>query len=253
MTSNGNIDSCDDIFLEHNYVRNDFSGVVKSDLIVHIRSDFNGDVRSDSVGDVRSVSYGISPRYHETEEQDDNFSELSDSDSSDSFVFGEHSYAFLDVFRIASVNVCGLRSKLCCEDFVRYCQDFDLCFFQETKTDSVDEPYIKNIFDKAGLSIIFRHREVVARHRSGGVAVVFNNNLKNCLHVCTNVTSSNLFFTFGLQNGYNILFGNIYVAPEGSKFFDHGWSEKLERDLVNRLQDDCCKGFFSKTFWLITF
>ena len=23
--------------------------------------------------------------------------------------------------------------------------------------------------------------------------------------------------------------------------------------IINRLQDDCCKGFFDKTFWLITF
>ena len=29
--------------------------------------------------------------------------------------------------------------------------------------------------------------------------------------------------------------------------------QRLIAPVFNRLQDDCCKGFFDKTFWLITF
>ena len=64
-------------------------------------------------------------------------------------IFNDHSYACTDVINFYSLNICGLRSKLNCEDFIDECVKHDVCLFQETKTDEADDPDINDFFRKA--------------------------------------------------------------------------------------------------------
>ena len=160
----------------------------------------------------------------------------------------EHNYCYTDTLKMMSINVCGLSSKLLCDDFVDYCCDRDLCFFQETKTDSIDEPSINDIFGAKNCRVVFQHRKQWAKYRSGGVAFMYNCKLKSKIRICSQNTNY-LWFILDLKNNFKILFGVIYIPPQESKFYDRNWSQHLEHDLVllnaNNVYHVCLVGDFN--------
>ena len=79
-----------------------------------------------------------------------------------------------DTISFASLNVCGMKTKLRTEEFVNVCKANDITLLQETKTDSLDEPNIRKRLQEFGLSINMKHRHQLAKTSSGGVAVIYN-------------------------------------------------------------------------------
>ena len=71
------------------------------------------------------------------------------------------------------LNVCGIKSKLVLPEFIQLNTTHDICIFIETKTDKYD---ILNIPD--GFSYVAENRKIF-KHKSGGIVVVYRNNLKN--------------------------------------------------------------------------
>jgi hypothetical protein len=71
------------------------------------------------------------------------------------------------------LNVCGIKSKLVLPAFIQLITLHDICIFIETKTDKYD---ILNIPD--GFSYFEKNRKIF-KHTSGGIVVVYRNNLKN--------------------------------------------------------------------------
>lgn len=71
------------------------------------------------------------------------------------------------------LNVCGIKSKLLLPEFIQLITTHDICIFIETKTDKYD---ILNIPD--GFSYVAKNRKIF-KHKSGGIVVVYRNNLKN--------------------------------------------------------------------------
>ena len=70
----------------------------------------------------------------------------------------DHKYSRGDEFSIATLNVCGLKSKLRSDEFIHECALYDLMFLQETKTDVADEEIIKDLIMTHDLGIAFTHR-----------------------------------------------------------------------------------------------
>ena len=103
-------------------------------------------------------------------------------------VFNDHSYAITDLLNVHCLNICGLKSKLLANEFLEKCAEKDLCLFQEIKTDLADEIEIRNALDPFDLDIIFKHRKNLAKHRSGGVAIIFNKYLHKHIKILESKT-----------------------------------------------------------------
>ena len=70
-----------------------------------------------------------------------------------------------------SLNVCGLKSKILCPEFLTFVAPYDIIGIQESKLDDVDSVSIP------GYKIFSNNRARISRYRSGGIAVLVKNEL----------------------------------------------------------------------------
>ena len=135
-----------------------------------------------------------------------------------------------------NLNVCGLCSKLECEDFLELIQSYDLIFLQETKLDNLDVQYVEESLDKLGFTVFFRNRFEVSNRKSGGILVAVKHKYaKNCIR-CNPKSEYVLWLkmsksVFGLKS--DILFGGVYIAPEGSPYSTDLCYDDIESELSN--------------------
>ena len=81
------------------------------------------------------------------------------------------------VLKIASLNVCGLKTRLEYRDFVTYFSSFDNICYQETKVDEFD------ILSLPGFTAISQPRKQRQYRKSGGLAVFIKDDIsKYCTH-----------------------------------------------------------------------
>ena len=170
-----------DVYREHSYcLRERKCSIDTSCDIKESRALFEHEIRTSDVADV-FIEHSYALRSQESRPRTESLYE-SRSETfpvSAAQIMSEHSYAYSETFSFRSVNVNGLRSKLIIDEFIEECQTSDLNVFQEVKTDVIDEDEMREILSKKGLNILFKHRKKLARHRSGGLAIVFSSTL-NC-------------------------------------------------------------------------
>lgn len=161
----------------------------------------------------------------------------------------DHNYNFNFVLNMFSVNVCGLESRLIADEFMDQCSTHDICFFQEVKTDLTDEQYLIDQFSINNLVIKFKHRNALATTRSGGVAIVFPVSNENNFNFLNGITNDALWFTYNVCVGVQVLFCNVYVAPDGSRFHREDVFELLDNDMLSLRSEDltyvCLVGDFN--------
>ena len=106
-------------------------------------------------------------------------------------------------------------SKLKDPDFLNIFQNYDILFFQETKTDNLDHLSLPD-----GFTYVAKHRKKCLT-KSGGIVTIFKKSLANLLEFpetsfeCVQwvkIDSS----IFGTDK--NVLLGNIYTPPENTKY-----------------------------------
>ena len=73
--------------------------------------------------------------------------------------------------QILSINVCGLKSKLLCPEFVSFIEQYDIIGIQESKLDDVDNVQIQ------GFQVFSNIRTSVSRYRSGGITLLIKNEI----------------------------------------------------------------------------
>ena len=73
--------------------------------------------------------------------------------------------------RILSINVCGLKTKLLCPEFVTLIKSYDIIGIQESKLDNVERITVE------GYQIFVKNRKEYSRYRSGGIALLVKNYL----------------------------------------------------------------------------
>ena len=117
--------------------------------------------------------------------------------------------------KILSLNVCGIKSKLNCPEFIDLIKSHDVIGVQETKLDDID------CIQLPGYEIICKNRKKMSRYRSGGIAVLVNSKFSPFIKFHENKSSLVQWFTISkrLTNlESDILCGNIYIPPCGSKY-----------------------------------
>ncbi|MCG8046717.1 MAG: reverse transcriptase domain-containing protein [Candidatus Thiodiazotropha endolucinida] len=120
-----------------------------------------------------------------------------------------------DDLKILSLNVCGLKSKLNCPEFVTLLNDYDIIAVQESKLDDVDRVNID------GYQVFSLNRKALARYRSGGITLIYKNELMPHIKVLNSDSKLILWFTISSQiskSGESILCGIVYIPPYGSKY-----------------------------------
>ena len=86
--------------------------------------------------------------------------------------------------------------------------------------------------EKYGLKIRFRNRGRLLKHRAGGVATIYKNDIESQLVFLDSNTPDTQWFLYKASNGEEILMGNIYVPPKGSKYLKDNIFDLIECDLI---------------------
>ena len=122
--------------------------------------------------------------------------------------------------KIASLNVCGINSKLRCPEFVQWINKFDIICLQETKTDEADDIQV------SGYTVYMFSRQNLSRYRSGGIALLVKNDISSYVSVDKSSKSSLIkFFSISKQiynsqtnDDEDLLCGIVYIPPNGTKY-----------------------------------
>lgn len=76
-----------------------------------------------------------------------------------------------------TVNVCGLKSKLCNRVFLEECCKHTILCFTETLTDDMDIDFITSVFADLGFDAFINNRFKISSRRSGGIVVAVSKKL----------------------------------------------------------------------------
>lgn len=117
--------------------------------------------------------------------------------------------------KLLSINVCGLKSKLVCPEFIDYLNTFDIIACEETKLDNFDDIHLDQH------QCVFKHRKQKVLRKSGGIAVLVRNEIfkffssidSDCEYVQWFKMSKCLFNTTE-----DVMFGAVYIPPAKSDY-----------------------------------
>ena len=85
------------------------------------------------------------------------------NESSENLDIGSTSIESFRQLHFLSINVCGLKSKLLCPEFVDLLNQYEIIGIQESKLDDVDHIVVD------GYQVFSHNRKVLSRYRSGGL------------------------------------------------------------------------------------
>ena len=116
---------------------------------------------------------------------------------------------------ILSINVCGIKSKLNCPEFVSLIKNDDIICVQESKLDDIDSVNID------GYEVYSLNRKSLSRYRSGGITLIYRNALIPHIKLLSSASKLILWFTISQQFTFfddDILCGIEYIPSYGYKF-----------------------------------
>ena len=110
---------------------------------------------------------------------------------------------------------------------------------------------LNNIFHPLDLIVILNISVPISSRKSGGISVCVKKTLST--EMCIHRTASKyvLWFSFNkmLHRDKNVLFGAVYIPPQGSKYSDINYFDEIETELVdphqNIIYDVCLLGDFN--------
>ena len=147
--------------------------------------------------------------------------------------------------KILSLNVCGIKRRLQYPDFIELINAYDIICFQETKTDNCDK------ISSPGFIFEMKNRFNFSNKRSGGLIIGY----KESLHDHIKLIPSDSKYVLWLKilpsltklDG-EMLFGNVYIPPENTKYSSPEAFREIERELINISHDSkyiCLAGDFN--------
>ena len=150
--------------------------------------------------------------------------------------------------RIISINVCGLKSKVTCPEFISLIENHDIICVQESKLDDVDCVQIN------GFTVYTNNRKKITRYRSGGIALIIRNSILSHIEILKNESKLISWMKISkdlLLSNEDVYLGIIYNPPYRSKYAqeDPYLEIQLELDRVcsNRKNILLCGDWNSRT------
>lgn len=129
---------------------------------------------------------------------------------------------------IVSINVCGLKSKLLCTEYVSFINAYDIICVQESKLDDVDLIKIDEY------EVFSHNRKTISRYRSGGITLTVKTGLYPFVKLLKPESKLTLWFTISnkiLLSEDDLYCGIAYIPPIGSKFAYTGPYLEIENDI----------------------
>ena len=137
--------------------------------------------------------------------------------------------------KIASLNVCGLKTRLEYPDFVNYFSSFDIICYQETKLDEFD------IVSLPGFTAISQPRKEKQNRKSGGLAFFIRDNISEyCKHRKT-ASAYILWISIDkriIDTDENVILGTIYIPPVQSRFYNEDEIAVLENEIISQCSNN---------------
>ena len=134
-----------------------------------------------------------------------------------------------NVLKFASLNVCGLKTRLEYPDFVTYFSSFDIICYQETKVDEFD------ILSLPGFTAISQPRKQRQYRKSGGPAIFIKDNISQ---FCTQYKTESDYILWisidksVLDTDKNVILGSIYIPPVQSRYYNEDELAVLESEII---------------------
>jgi len=144
--------------------------------------------------------------------------------------------------KFAVLNICGLMNKLKYIETQEFIQNYDIVGLVETKLDNYDTVQIK------GYKFISLNRQV-CRRKSGGIGLLVKESLFSSIKILDPTNEYCLWFKVDQSIvKSDIIFGVIYIPPEGSPYSDSEIFDNIENDILNLTVDSqniCLMGDFN--------
>ena len=140
---------------------------------------------------------------------------------------------------IGYLNVGGLNNKLNIPEFVDYVQSYDILLFGETKTDDTDVPRISEYFEELGYCIYFKNRFARTVCKSGGLAIVVKLSLVKYVRIKMTTSKAVQWMVVDkevLSVDQDMLLGNVYIPPEGTRYTTIEYFTEIERELSEQCE-----------------
>ena len=134
-----------------------------------------------------------------------------------------------------SINTCGLKAKF---DFPNFCNELkqcDISFITETKTDDTDIECISSLLNSMNLKVYFKNRCKIATFRSGGLCIIYNSNIEQYLTYIESKNDISQWIKVSkhlLGTDKDVIFGNIYIPPENTRYANPAPFEYLKDDIL---------------------
>ena len=139
-----------------------------------------------------------------------------------------------NLLSIATINVCGLKSKLLSSEFIDLINKYDIICITKTKLDKYDCINIDNY------SIFVNNRDSFY-NKSGGIAFLVRSHLVSNVKVLAKTNSS---LTLSLSQevlGFACVLIGVYIPPEGSSYArDDSFSELEQVIIEHDVEKDIC-------------
>ena len=116
---------------------------------------------------------------------------------------------------IATLNVCGLKTRSKYPDFIELVKQYDVFTVCETKIDKFD------VIKVPGYTFINSPRKQKFIRKSGGLGVFINDSIIHCFQVIESSSEYILWLKFSNKStpSFPIILGIVYIPPVQSTFF----------------------------------
>lgn len=128
---------------------------------------------------------------------------------------------------ILSLNCCGVKLRLQYPEFCQLVCNQDIICLQETKTDDLDT------IELPGYIFKMKNRKKIGR-KSGGMILAYKESLENYIELLDIESKYVLWFKVSsklVNLNEDVIFGNVYIPPEGSPYFQPDTFDQIENEI----------------------
>ncbi|MES9881385.1 MAG: reverse transcriptase family protein [Sedimenticola sp.] len=132
---------------------------------------------------------------------------------------------------MGSLNVNGLKRRLCYPEFIELIRSYDIFCILETNLDQYD------IVEVKGYTFYGKFRNTISSRKSGGIGIYIKDELYSFIDILDNTCDYIVWLIIkqsALTIDDNVLIGVIYIPPTGSRYLDEDHMQLLDDEISRK-------------------